>query len=39
MPVYSVELAAGSLTREQKQELAEAIPEVHQKVTGAAPTW
>lgn len=37
MPVYSVELAAGSLTREQKQELAEAIPDVHQKVTGAAP--
>jgi phenylpyruvate tautomerase PptA (4-oxalocrotonate tautomerase family) len=37
MPVYSVELATGTLTRQQKQELAEAIPQVHQKVTGAAP--
>jgi phenylpyruvate tautomerase PptA (4-oxalocrotonate tautomerase family) len=37
MPVYSVELPAGALTSKQKQELAAAIPDVHQKVTGAAP--
>jgi phenylpyruvate tautomerase PptA (4-oxalocrotonate tautomerase family) len=37
MPVYSVETAKGALSRKQKQELAEAIPRVHQKVTGARP--
>jgi phenylpyruvate tautomerase PptA (4-oxalocrotonate tautomerase family) len=37
MPIYSVEIAAGDLTKEQKQELAVAIPDVHHKVTGAGP--
>jgi phenylpyruvate tautomerase PptA (4-oxalocrotonate tautomerase family) len=37
MPFYGCSVPAGSLTDEQKHELAEAITRIHTEVTGASP--